>query len=1038
MLQKIYSRLGVASLLLCSQLATAQSPNINFVLTQAPCNNNGILTANFSNITPPLNVTWYLGGGAVVTHNNVTTLSDVLTNYSGASVTVIASNANTPIGQAVDGSYAGAPPFGYQVSTTTGICPALGTATASVSGGTAPYTYVWTDAATSTVAGTGNPISLPGGNYNVAITDANGCTFGSLYNYDSIYIHSEAAFNYTIASTTANCTNGTATVGSFTGTGVTPYTYLWSTGATSQSINSLVAGNYSVTVTDAQGCSRTKSKTVEQSPVITVNATVNPATCTQNNGSIVALGGGGTPPYSYLYSNGATTQTASGLAPGSYFITITDANGCSGQTNRYVSSSTPVNVTYTTTPSSCSAATGSATLAISGGQAPYTINWSTFPAQSGITASNLAAGNYSFHVTDANGCIREGTVVVPPLQVVNANITTTNATCTQANGSITVSPFGGTAPYTYLWNNAATTATVSNLAAGYYNVTITDANGCHTNEYRTIASTSPVHIGLNTTNASCLYAADGSVISTVWGGTAPYTYSWNTGASSPNLTGVAQGNYYLHVNDANGCVANETTHVGYNPTNNSCYCTITGKVYADANNNCTMDPGENGIPNIMIHCTGYGYTYTNASGIYSFQVPSGTYQISESIQATYPLATCQTNNISVTTLAAANCTQTVNFANTVTPLHDMHISLWKTNNAVPGNPHQQTCIVSNQGTVSESNILASYFTDGQLGAATISSPGIFSGVAGGYYSTAGNTFPSLNPAAAQAFSIGYNVPTNIPMNTQLTFRDSVVASAPMSNWLSDYTPWNNVVLYNETVLSSFDPNFMEVNTQGEGTQGFISRDDSTLNYMVHFQNEGTYFAQNIIVIDTLSTYLDFTSLKPIYSSHNATVSIDENGVLKYTFKNIQLPAKMNDEAGSNGMFVFSVKLKPNLPYGTQITHQSDIYFDYNAPITTNPVLNTLKEPTGITAPQGRKLNFVLYPNPTKAGFTIMINNTTANAAANVSVTDVSGRVLISKDVKTIVGQQEIPMNTEGLNAGIYFVNMNVAGISNTQKLVIVK
>jgi len=1034
MKRKIYSLLAGLVLLFMAQSVMAQ---VTFVLTQPPCNNNGILTANFANPSPPVTVTWHLINGTTVTHAGVTGTSDVLTGYSGAQVTVLVTNGS---GQAQDGIFQGAAPFYYQVSTTTAICPAMGTATANVTGGTAPYTYQWLDAS-STVVSTSNPASLPQGIYEIMITDANGCISGSMNNpYDSIFVHSEAAFNYTVSATAANCTNGTASVGSFTGTGVLPYTYLWSNGATSSSISGLTQGNYFVTVTDAQGCQRTKDKHVAQAVTITANAVPTSATCIQNNGSITTIGSGGVSPYSYLYSNGATTQSTTGLSSGSYSVTVTDANGCTGSSNVYVGSTTPINVTYTSTPSACATPTGSATLTVNGGAPPYTITWSTFPVQTGVTANNLSAGTYYFHVTDANGCVREGAAVVNPVTVVSATLTGVNATCTQSNGSIMVMPSGGTAPYTYTWSNPVITGNnPTGLPAGNYTVTITDANGCTVTKSRHIEAASPVNIGLASTPASCVFSNDGSINSTVWGGTAPYTYSWTSGQSTANITGLHTGNYHLYVTDANGCTAHADATVTNSQTSNSCYCTISGKVYNDANGNCIMDAVEAGIPNISIHCSGVGYTFTNANGEYAFQVPSGTYTISQTILAAYPLAACQNNNIPVTTVAASGCVQTVNFANIITPLHDIHISLWSTNAAVPGNIHTQSLVVSNQGTVAESGILAGLKTDGQIGAAAFAPSAIFASPAANYYSTSGNTFPSLLPGAHQNFTLGYNVPTNIPISTSLVFQDSAVYSGPMSSWLNDYSPWNNVNYHTETVVSSFDPNFMQVNTQGQGAPGYISRSDSTLNYMVHFQNEGTYFAQNVVVIDTLSDKLDWSSLRPITSSHKASISIDENGVLKYTFSNIQLPAKMYDEAGSNGMFVYSIKLKPNLPYGTEIRNKAGIYFDYNEPVITNGVLNTLKEPTGIVSPgNADKLGFVLYPNPAKTSFIAMIDTKTSNAPALITITDISGRTILSKEMVLQAGKQLIEMNTNNLIDGLYFVNLNVAGTKGTQKLVIVK
>ncbi len=1016
--------------------ALAQQPATNLVLTQAPCNANGILTANFSNLTPPLTVTWYIGANPPIVHSNVTTLSDALTGYTGGPVSVMAVDVNNA---AADGFFAGAPPFTYQVSTTAAVCPALGTATAVVTGGTAPYTYQWLDQGTLNVVSTSNPAPLPTGSYDVMITDANGCTYGSMYSYDSISVHAEAPFNFTISTTTAACTNGTATVGPVTGSGVPPYTYQWSNGANTASINNLTAGAYQLTVTDAQGCHRTRTVQVNQSITINANTTVTPATCVQNNGAIMTFASGGVPPYSYLYSNGGTTQGQTNLAPGYYSVQVTDANGCIGSGAAYVNSSSPVMATFSATSSSCTSPTGSATLSISGGQAPYTVTWSTYPAQTGVTASNLAPGNYTFHITDANNCVREGVINIPPVNVISATLTGINPACLAANGAINLMPSGGAAPYTYLWSNSATTQNITGLAAGSYSVQITDAAGCSVTKYKYLEPASPVQIGLAATPTSCIYTADGSVASTVWGGAAPYTYNWTNGQTTANITGLATGNYWLHVTDANGCTASEHTQVVAG-SGNACYCTITGKVYHDQNGNCVQDPGEAGIPNIQIHCSGFGYTYTNAAGIYSFQVPTGTYILSETVQSIYPLATCQNNAITVNATASAGCTQTVNFANGINPIHDIHISNWNSNQPVPGNQYYQSCIISNMGTVTESSILAGYHTDGQLNTPSFSPGGIFGGSTNpNWFSTAGNAVPTLAPGNSQSFNVHYNVPTNIPMGTNVAFRDSAVYTAPMSNWLNDYTPWNNVNQNNATVVSSYDPNFKEVNPKGVGPEGNITRADSVIEYMVHFQNLGTYKAQNVVVIDTLDSDLDWTSLRPIYSSHAAKVTIGENGVLKYTFKDINLPAKMHNEPASNGMFTFSIRQKPMLPYGTKITNSAAIYFDYNEPVITNRVLNTISQPTGIenTGKDRERLSFMLYPNPTRDGFTAIVANKTA-ATASLNISDVSGRVLLAKTMHLQAGQQQIGMSTESLAPGVYFVNLDVDGKKGTQKLVIMK
>jgi hypothetical protein len=306
------------------------------------------------------------------------------------------------------------PDFTQTITGTPAICPALGSATVSVTGGTPPFSYSWTNpSAVTTITGS-STISLAPCVYVETTADAFGCaSYGG--SWDVGYV---AGFTATVTATAANCTNGTASV-SITG-GTAPFSYLWSTGATTSSISALVTGTYNLMLTDALGCvDSALNGFVAQTITINDSDVVTPATCIATNGAITAFGSGGMPPYSYLWSNGATTQTITGLGSASYSVTVTDANGCLGWGNSYVSSSTPITVTYATTPSACTTPTGTATLTISGGTGPYSVTWYTTPPQTGATATSLSAGNYYFTVTDAAGCTQSGTVTVPPVEVIN-------------------------------------------------------------------------------------------------------------------------------------------------------------------------------------------------------------------------------------------------------------------------------------------------------------------------------------------------------------------------------------------------------------------------------------------------------------------------------------------------------------------------------------------------------------------------------------------------------------------------------------------
>ncbi len=200
--------LQVAALLAGAQTATVS-------LTTAPCHDDGVLTVTASGLTPPLTVAWSTMGisAATITHTGVPGLTDALTGYSGGPVIVTVTDG---VGDAY-AYFGGAPPFTYGVTPVEAMCPALGTLTAAVTGGTPPYSYQWFDASTLATVGTTNPVSLAPGNYGITITDAAGCTYGSLVSPDTAYLFGIPAFSVPVSTTPAGCTNGTVTTGAITG-----------------------------------------------------------------------------------------------------------------------------------------------------------------------------------------------------------------------------------------------------------------------------------------------------------------------------------------------------------------------------------------------------------------------------------------------------------------------------------------------------------------------------------------------------------------------------------------------------------------------------------------------------------------------------------------------------------------------------------------------------------------------------------------------------------------------------------------------------
>ncbi len=1035
-------------LLLFMVLAVATKAQTTFVLTTVPCHNDGVLSVSFTGVSAPLTVSWQTSGttGTTIIHTSVSGLTDVLTNYSGGPITVTAVDGT---GATASGSYSGYAPFTICPVVVNGApCPAPDTLTASVcSGGTGPFHYQWYDASTSAILGTMNPMPVPqGGIYGVIVTDAAGCTYGSLVDAILSFAFTTPSFSVATTTTVANCTNGTASV-TTTGSAVPPLTYQWSTGATTPTIGSLLMGTYHVTVTDAKGCSASDYAFVTQAASITAPVVPTPASCAGDDGTVIAFGTGGTPPYKYVWSNGSTEQSQKCLRSGFYTVNVTDANGCFGQDGGYVGTSTPVVVTYTATPSLCTIASGTATLGITGGTPPYTTTWFTTPVHTSITATNLATGVYSYRVSDAAGCAQEGTVYVPSIDTISVSFLSNPAVCSSPTGSMTAYPTGGVAPYSFAWNTGATTATITAKTAGDYTVTVTDVDGCKATVTKYLPSNTPIGFGEVATPESCLYIADGRDTAVAWGGKPPYSYGWSTGGTTSNINALPAGPYWVHVTDANGCTTKDQySYVDYDTTQYGCYCTINGTVYHDDNGNCVQEPYETGIPNMQIRISGTAlgtvYTYTDANGYYTYKVPAGVYSVAQSSMGNYRISSCQSSVEYTTTLSGTGCLNTVNFGDTVRDtVYDMRISTWDYTFPVAGQTYSQVVVLTNDGNMRADSAMAAYRCDGQLYQPSFIPCGYFAG-SNNYYQT--DSVTSLVPGASKMFLANYRVPGNIPTGTTLTFKDTVAYFYPVSNWVNDNTKSNNVNIFSTKTTGSYNPEFKEVYPKGSGSTGLISYTDSVLEYMVHFQNTGNWPVINVMVIDTLDNNVEWSTLKPGFSSASSYITMTQSGsrkIAKFMFNDINLPTMSSDLIRSNCMFTYSVHIKPGLPVGTTIKNRSSIYFDYNAPVLTNYTLNTISSSDPYlsvhnTTP-GANHTFAVYPNPASSTFNAVISSD-ATGKGDLKVCDITGKVLMTTAVEVQKGSQTITTDVTNLVPGIYFVSFTNNGQTETQKLIIMK
>ncbi len=500
---------------------------------------------------------------------------------------------------------------------------ANGSATVNVTAGIANYTYSWSTGANTTTASTTNTLSgLGAGSYTVTVTDASGCSKAQSYT-----LTTTPAVSTTASSGNATCglNNGTLNATPSGGNGV--FTYSWTSGASTQSVGSVAPGTYTVTVTDGNGCKATATTTIngQAGPTASIVSATQVNCNGSNTGSATAGAVGGTGAYTYSWSpSGGAAATAGSLIAGTYTCTISDANNCTSSTTTVIGQPTALSVTTGQTPSNCGAANGTATASVSGGSGAYTYSWNTTPLQTTATATAIAAGTYSVTVTDAKGCQKIATITVNSNSGGTAGIaSSTNLNCNgAATGAATATITGGTGPFTYSWSPSGGTAiTATNLAAGTYTCTITDANNCASASTVVITQPAALTLGTSQTAANC-GGTNGSATALPSGGTGAYTYSWNTTPSQSTVTAgaIGAGTYSVTVTDAKGCQQSSGITVGSNPAG-------TAGITSSANANCNGSATGTATANITGGTGPFTYSWSPSGGtaVTATNLPAGTY-----------------------------------------------------------------------------------------------------------------------------------------------------------------------------------------------------------------------------------------------------------------------------------------------------------------------------------------------------------------------------------------------------------------------------
>ena len=962
---------------------------------------------------------------------------------------------------------------------------------------TGHYHYLWSTGDTlASVSG------LCAGPYQCTVSDINGVALDTL----SVNVQQPSPLVFTPQTLkNESCygdTTGYVIFNATGGTGVR-YSFLWSTGyhgflSNNDQFN-LPAGNYSVTITDANGCPASTNFTISQPPPITASPQItNTTTCRACDGSIVVgITGGSSTSYNYSWSNGATTASISSLCSGGYTLSVTDTAACLATTHVNVLPNQSSLAVYfsTATNIDCSHTTGLLFASTTGGRAPYHYNWST-----GSTAPdifNLPVGVYQVSVTDSLGCFATATDTIKKLGVTITTLLQQNFRCDINTGKIIIGVSQGTQPYVLRWNNQATTDTLDGLRPGTYSVTVTDQQGCKDSAIYTIAQNNNSVVVLTTvTPVTCANINNGSAIATITGGLAPYSYLWNTSPfqTGDTATNVAVGNYHVRVIDAFGCSvfaganilnnysglvttttsigncdntgsATASTSVGTPPytylwntqpaqttatatnigagsytvsitdqlgctrTGNdtirySCIGLVTGHVFYDDNANCAIDNGEQGVAGIPVYVTNSNVTFsgtTNLFGDYSIPViATGGYRILIGVSASstilqYSNSACGykelcPENDSITFVTLRDTFQNYNFGFVGSSDFDLAINAgWTPVNA--NHMKEYWVLYANEAFLTPDTNPATITLNYDPNLTFQSGiPTPVNNLGNHTLTWTVDSFPSPTFTWAKRVRAFFTVPTSLPVEYLLTNNFHIDPEE------GDCDTVNNSIYTQQMAGLPTVPISKEVAPPGDLPSG-----DSVLTYTIHFQNNGNDTARIITVTDSLSPYLDPTSVQnvcssPLYNRFYLAPGV----VLTWVFNPANLPDSTVNPFASAGFISFTAKLKQGAQPGYYVKNTASVSINNNTPVITNTTSNFISFPVAVIDLAGNPVTVKVFPNPFNHVANVEVKG--LNGKYNFELMDIAGRVVSSLNSITT---NMFQLNREGLTAGVYIYRIYI-------------
>jgi uncharacterized repeat protein (TIGR01451 family) len=449
---------------------------------------------------------------------------------------------------------------------------------------------------------------------------------------------------------------------------------------------------------------------------------------------------------------------------------------------------------------------------------------------------------------------------------------------------------------------------------------------------------------------------------------------------------------------------------------------IEGTVFVDDNADCIFNSGDSYIPYAGIVITdqtgnNYGYAYTDSIGQYSLSLPIGfSFNITlSSYLLNTATVSCPSGGTYSVTPTGTN--QVMDFGITCTNQFDLEVTLhgWRFRPGFVGWVHtsviNNSCFPANNADATLNlDPIVSYSADnwGVPSSSVVGQDVNWSNINAGYW------------------GYGHHASTEVSTPLSAQIGDTVCFTYSASPIINDANPANNTITKCYAVSNSWDPNAKEVSPAGIGAEGYVPQ-NTNFTYTVHFQNTGTDTAYNVSILDTIDVDLDFNSLVIVGSSHQMTIDVIDNHILKFNFYNIMLPDSGADLAGSEGYVIYKVKARPNAIVGTEWKNTAYIYFDFNEAIITNTTLNTLEVLTSIK--EATSSTFSIAPNPANDIVTVNFEN---NYNGSLIITDVTGRIVKQIQVNNT---NRVQINTSDLSNGFY--QLSTVGKNAVSKLQVI-